>query len=880
MPAASEIQFGVYRLDPRDERLWRGPDHVRLTHKALAVLRHLAARPGQLVTKAELLEAVWPGVVVVEAVLTTAIRELRRALDDRPGTPRYIETVHRRGYRFIAPVAAAAAAGRAPLVGREPEWALLHERYRRAEGGARQIVLVAGEAGIGKTALVDAFVADVAAGGDALVAHGQCIAHYGTGEAYLPLLDALGRLTRGPDGGQVTELLRAAAPSWLPHLPALAAGAGAAAATPARMLRELAEALDRLAEARPLLLVLEDLHWSDAATLDWIAFVARRRDPARLLLLGTYRPVDAIVGEHPLPAAVSELAKLPRFTELPLDHLGGDDVQAFLAGRFAGLPELPRLGALLRQRTSGLPLFLVATADALVREGLVERDGDGWRLRGGLDRVGRLVPASARRFIDRQIDRLAAEDQALLEAAAAAGETFSVPALAAAAALDEEEVEARCARWAARGQFLAAAGAERWPDGTMAARYRFTHALFRDVIERRTSAGRRARLHRRLGDRLAAAHGADTTAIAPELALHYDQGGDARAALRFLEEAAARATQRSGYVEALAHVDRALELVEEWPESRERAERQIALQLARGTALSATRGWSAAEAERAYVVAGELCARIGDQRRRGDALWGLIIVSVVRCELERTRALSAELLALAERQDDRLFELVAHMELAGAAFGHGELALAREHFEAAEARYRPEEHRVHLARLGADYGVFNRAWSAHLLWRLGLPAGLERSEAAVELARRLGHPFTLAIALAYAAVLRQLAGDGANLRRLAAEAHELCAQHGFAYYLTWARILHGWSEGRVDEIAGGIAALEAQSVGRALPYFYGLLGDAELRRGAHGAARRALAAGLAHARRSGEQSFLPELRRLEDQLTAIGPPPARARPRC
>ncbi|MGH8185266.1 MAG: AAA family ATPase, partial [Steroidobacteraceae bacterium] len=300
MVSARYFVFGRYRLDRVEGRLWRGATPVRLTRKAHGMLAHLVAHAGELLTKEDLLEAVWPRSVVVEGVLTTVVRELRLALEDPARNPLFIQTVHRQGYRFIAPVTACdalpasqASASRL-LVGREAEWRQLQESFASAFNGARQAVFLAGEAGIGKTAIIDELVAHLAAQSSLISMRGQCIEHYGMGEAYLPILEALGRL--GRDDASLRDILSRYAPSWLAHLPALQSnlpqGAAATPVTTTRMLRELSEALEHLATHKPVILVLEDLHWSDTATLDWLAHFARRRDPARLLLLATYRPID------------------------------------------------------------------------------------------------------------------------------------------------------------------------------------------------------------------------------------------------------------------------------------------------------------------------------------------------------------------------------------------------------------------------------------------------------------------------------------------------------------------------------------------------------------------------------------------------------------
>ena len=176
--------FGPFRLEPSDEELWHGDTRIALGRKAIAVLRRLVEQPGQMVGKDDLFDAVWPQTAVSEAVLTTAIRELRHALGDPARTPRFIETVHGRGYRFIAPVAQRNGAMRGAdpslrLVGREEQLAQLHEWLATVRHGTRRIGFVVGEAGIGKTVLAERFLAEAAASGGALIGHGQCIEHYG-----------------------------------------------------------------------------------------------------------------------------------------------------------------------------------------------------------------------------------------------------------------------------------------------------------------------------------------------------------------------------------------------------------------------------------------------------------------------------------------------------------------------------------------------------------------------------------------------------------------------------------------------------------------------------------------------------------------------------
>src|SRR6185436_3540943 len=329
MQSDKPITFGTFRLDAANEQLWQDAQAIALRPKVVAVLRHLVEHAGQLVTNQQLLDAVWPGTFVTDGVLKDSIKQLRDALGDEAATPRFIETAHRRGYRFIGrisepptatvvPVASPSlpnivAAPRTTVLGRHAEIAALHGFVDRALERESQFVFATGEPGIGKTTLMKA-MRDEAVARRNRMAHGQCLEHYGAGEAFLPVLECLSRLCRAPDGDRVIEQLRRHAPTWLLELPSVLPDSEremlrqrAGGVTRERMLRELADGIEAIAAESPLMIVLEDLHWSDFSTLDAISYIARRRDPARLIVLGTYRPVDVILGEHPLKAVKREL---------------------------------------------------------------------------------------------------------------------------------------------------------------------------------------------------------------------------------------------------------------------------------------------------------------------------------------------------------------------------------------------------------------------------------------------------------------------------------------------------------------------------------------------------------------------------------------------
>jgi DNA-binding winged helix-turn-helix (wHTH) protein len=279
MEVDRHLLFGDFSLDPSTRQLRRSGEVVALTPKAFTVLQRLVEDSGELIPKEELLRAGWAKTHVSDGVLKVIILEIRRALGDDPAAPCFIENVPRRGYRFIARRSRPATVSvpdptRGAPVGREGVLAQLEERLAGAQAGQRQIVFVSGEAGIGKTTVLDAFRHRVGADPDLLVAHGACLEHYGAAEAYLPVLEAFGRLLREPGAERVIRVLRTHAPSWLAQLPWLeergereAAPRESLPITAERMLREMAEGLEALTAKTPLVSVLEDLHWSDYSTL-------------------------------------------------------------------------------------------------------------------------------------------------------------------------------------------------------------------------------------------------------------------------------------------------------------------------------------------------------------------------------------------------------------------------------------------------------------------------------------------------------------------------------------------------------------------------------------------------------------------------------------
>ena len=449
MTSYTLLTFGPYQFDPAQDQLCKDGQPLKLRRKTASVLGYLLTRPDQLVSKAELFATLWPDTAVGDASLAAGIRELRKRLamirSSRALLRRYMDediggwpaSPPLRQSRVLSPPPSPAeevqdSEFKVPhfqpipnpqsptptFIGRDAELTQLHDWFVQVQTGTRQLVFVAGEPGIGKTTLLDAFVEQLGQDSQCWIGRGQCIESYGNGTGYLPLLEVLSQWADGPQQAELQSVLGEVAPTWLVQLPRLVdegeferVHQQAAYATQTRMLQELAAALEQLATERVVVLVLEDLHWSDASTLEWLATIARRREETQLYILGTYRPVEVLADGHPLGRLLPELRVHGQCQELSLTGLSEVAIETYVEQRFPNSALPTRLSEVLEQRTGGNPLFLVNVLNELIsQEVLVQNvpDGEagGWSLQRPLTELPSGVPANLRQLLQNPMQRL------------------------------------------------------------------------------------------------------------------------------------------------------------------------------------------------------------------------------------------------------------------------------------------------------------------------------------------------------------------------------------------------------------------------------------------------------------------------------------------
>jgi predicted ATPase len=433
--------------------------------------------------------------------------------------------------------------GPEPVVGRQRELEFLVNRYREARLGERRLVFLAGAPGVGKTTLVNLFLEHLDGRPDTICVRGQCAMHFGAGEAYAPVLEALGRLGHKSFGHDLIRVLERNAPMWLLQLPALVESGElerlqhqVLGATKDRMMRELNDALEQLTAKHTLVLVLEDVHWSDTATMDLLTSIAQRPERARLLIIGTFRPAEAIVSTPNFRAMVRELETHGLCEQFDLELLTPGAVATYVSARIDE-ESTEDVATAVYERSDGNALFMVNLFEHLVEANALRRSNGRWIVDGASEALTQ-VPEGLRPFIDRRLEALSDEKRELLEVASVVGVEFTAATACAGLPHSSEErsledVEMHLESLANQAHLIVPCGTIELPDGTLTASYRFGHALYRDGLYEQIPEARRTRYHRLVGERLRKARGKDPLEIAAALAGHFELGRDPENAARY-----------------------------------------------------------------------------------------------------------------------------------------------------------------------------------------------------------------------------------------------------------------------------------------------------------------------------------------------------------
>lgn len=457
------------------------------------------------------------------------------------------------------------------FVGREPEMIKLEGLLQQAIEGTGRIVFITGEPGIGKTSLSDEFLRRARKQQPGiLISRGRCVEQYGTGEAYLPFLDAMGELLQAPGRERIAAIMRTYAPTWCMELPTAFASSGSIeklqqetiGATKERMMREMGDALGMLASASPIVLLLEDLHWADPSSIDLLRHLCQRIGTQRLLIAGTFRPEDVERSGHPLKSYKAEMQAHNLCEEVALGSWTRQHIAEYVDATFSPNDFPAELTALIHEKTEGHPLFAANLLQYLGERGDLAKTNGRWSLVRPLSEMDLAAPESVRAMISKKIDALDTDERRMLQYASVEGTEFLSSVTAKLLDVDEIFLEEALARIGKSHRLIETIGEEELPDGTLATRYRFAHALYQNFLYGDLVNKRRVLLHQQAGEQLLRHYGKRAPQIATQLAIHFEQGRDFPRTIEYLIHAGDHAAKLYGYAEAERHYSRALSLVQ------------------------------------------------------------------------------------------------------------------------------------------------------------------------------------------------------------------------------------------------------------------------------------------------------------------------------
>jgi len=521
--------------------------------------------------------------------------------------------------------------------------------------GTGRVVFITGEPGIGKTSLGDQFLRRTRKQRPALlISRGRCVEQYGTGEAYLPFLDAMGGLLQAPGRERIAAVMRTYAPTWCMELPTAFASSGSLeklqqetiGATKERMMREMGDALGILATNSPVVLVLEDLHWADPSSIDLLRHLCQRINTQRLLIAGTFRPEDVERSGHPLKSFKAEMKAHNLCEEIALSSLSREHIAEYVDATFAPNDFPAELTSLVHDKTEGHPLFAANLLQYLSERGDLVKANSRWSLVRPLAEMDLEAPESVRGMISKKIDALDAEERRALQYASIEGTEFLSIVTAKLLDVDEIDLEERLAQIGKTHRLIETLEEEELPDGSLTTRYRFAHALYQNFLYGDLVNKRRVALHQQAGEELLRHYGKRAPQIATQLALHFERGRDFGRAVEYLIHAGDHAAKLYGYAEAERHYSQALRLVEKLAADSQ-PERFYTLYLKRGTVNHALSNFS--QAANDFTKALEHAQTLDDLERQSAALNSLTMTLFFSHRLDETLKRAAEALEVAER---------------------------------------------------------------------------------------------------------------------------------------------------------------------------------------------------------------------------------------
>ena len=765
------------------------------------------------------------------------------------------------------------------IVGRDRQLEILSEALASARAGTGSVIAVSGDAGLGKTALIEDFLSAIEVdSGTVCIGRGRCSERLAETDAFVPILQWLDELRRGDCGENVVQTMRESAPTWYRELSSASDGTSSSKennpVSNERMRRELLHLVQRLSASRPLLLFLDDMHWADASTCDLLAYLGPHIGAMRVLVLTAHRPATALANHNPFLALKHDLERREVCHEMPLSFLAQNDVAAYIASQFPANRFPGDFARVVHERTEGNPFFMSDLLRFLKDSGHLERDDRQWRLGQPLAEIGRMIPVGAQSMIRLKIQQIGEEDRRILLCAALQGWEFDSEVIVRVLELDPVDVEERLQELDTMHRFVQLVGEQEFPNGAFSLRYRFVHVFYQNALQASLAPSRRATHSLAIANTLIALTGRASTVIAADLAILFETSRDHANAVRFFLLAARNAGRVSAFPEAANLCERGLRCLQQLPESRERNSQELMLSLNHGIALMSTRGYASPEAERTHRRSRELCIELGDRRRLSRVLWGLHTCEANAGNLTAAHEIALEMRSAADSSSDRQL-IVESLHALGTTLAFmGRLPEARAALQRIFELLPADQHEFPGEIYVLDPCVTSLSMLARLLEMMGLlRESMEWANHAVDRATRLAHPQSISYAKFWVGWIHHIRGNHEEARSHLDATMAMSLARGIPQIMEWARVVRGSELAHLGQVEEGIAAIRAsmqnQSTMRSTlehAYCLTLLAEAMGKAERYQEAVCLCGEALEFSARTGGRSYDPETRRIRGEM--------------
>ncbi len=702
------------------------------------------------------------------------------------------------------------------IVGREKELEFLQKSFENLAKGSGSWVSVVGEVGTGKTSLVNQFLETVSNNySDVIIARGHSSERLAGTEAYFPFLEIMQTLLN-TNRDSSAHIMKKLAPTWYSQVTAnlgsetLTTRPQEKAISQEKLKRELANFLQELSNHHPLILFLDDLHWADASTIELIAYLGSLKfNNLRVLFITTYRFSDMSLAKHPFLQVKLDLQFYNVYQELTIDLLTQDDITKYLSLTFPQNNFPKDLAQLIFTKTEGNPLFMSDLICYLVDCQAISVEEGKAILSQSLSVISQNLPNSIRNMIEKKLDKLNEDERKILSVASVQGVGFDSAVLAKVLNLDPADVEEGLERLEKQLAVIQLVEEKEFPDRSLNLHYRFAHILYQNNLFSSLKPSRRASFASTIAQTLGKLYGKKATIIAAELGHLYEMGREFSQAVDYYIVAAQNAVKTFAHTEAIALIQRAINLLPTLSDESEKSKKELRLQLMLGISLSVTKGYAAVETGETFHNALKLCQEIGEDKLLFPITWGLEIYYTVSTKYHIAYTYAQQMLEIGQASQSSILLIGAYYALGVLEHFFGNLTISKEHLEKSISLHDKNLTEVYISTYGLDPGIYSRALLVRSFLLLGYPEKAKQQlQEVLEISKATTNPRNIARATMFAANTYQFLQDAQTTKQLTEQSISYCQEHGILQEKEWMIIIQGWAMAAQGQLEDGIAQMQ------------------------------------------------------------------------